>query len=472
MTRRLGTFWIKAMIGYGVVVLLLAGGMMLTTHRFDSIATGHVNRIRTEENQITYAERLRWSGEAIVSTGRGYLISGDSSFLTRLERARASFEHGIRALTEGASDDKTRQLVADVEDEARAFSEHQRVLVATMISDDVRALARRFDTELVPLQLKLGASLDRLIDYKETAIDHVYARVSAERVRLRHRVRALLGILVLASLAVAGYVANALGRSYRKEREALEVSRKALAARDEIMGVVAHDLRNPLSSIAMRAALLLEETDGAAIRKHAAGIERVTSRMEGLIKTMLDVATIESGHFTVDPASYTVESLCDAITEMFASLAAQKQIRLERVPVPANLAVHVDRDRVLQVLQNLVGNALKFTPPGGQIVIAAEPDGGMVKFRISDTGPGIASEHLSRLFERFWKNETAGKKGTGLGLFIAKGIVEAHGGRIWAEAGPTPGASFYFTLPMSAERAASPAPVASIPVSARALHRV
>ena len=109
------------------------------------------------------------------------------------------------------------------------------------------------------------------------------------------------------------------------------------------------------------------------------------------------------------------------------------------------------------MLSNLVGNALKFTPSGGRVTIAAEPHGTMVRFAVLDTGPGIASEHVPRIFDRFWKNETLGTRGTGLGLFIAKGIVEAHGGRIWVESRIGQGATFYFTLPI-AEPAASQIP--------------
>ncbi|HEY5947581.1 MAG TPA: histidine kinase dimerization/phospho-acceptor domain-containing protein, partial [Kofleriaceae bacterium] len=274
-----------AMVGYGVVVVLLAGGMILTTHRFDGVATIHVNRIRTEENQITFAERLRWTGEVIVATGRGYLIARDPAFLRSLEAAQVSFDRGIHELTQGASDARTNALVTEVEENAKAFRDRQEQLVASMRASDVPTLPRRFEAELVPLQRKLGASLDRLIDYKESAIDDVYRRVARERGRLRTSLNALLGVLVLASLGIAAYVATVLGRSYKQEQRALETSRRAVAARDEIMGVVAHDLRNPLSSISMRAALLREGAESATTKRHADGIEAVTQRMEALIKT-------------------------------------------------------------------------------------------------------------------------------------------------------------------------------------------
>jgi signal transduction histidine kinase len=436
-----------AMIGYGVVVLLLAGGMILTAYRFDGIATSHVNRIRTEENQITYAERLRWTGEAIVATGRGYLISADAAFLRSLEHAQENFDHGIHALTSEASETKTIVLVSEIAQDARAFRDRQDLLVASMQTTDVPTLARRFEAELVPLQRNLSASLDRLIDYKETAIDNVYARVAYERSKLLTYLHALLAVLVLASIAIAAYIARTLGRSYKQEQIALETSRKAVAARDEIMGIVAHDLRNPLSAILMRATLIGEGAQDPTTKRYANGIESVVQRMDALIKTMLDVATIESGHFTVKPEPCDAKNLIDTTVEMFGALAETKEITLDPEPVVPNTVVRADRDRVLQVLQNLVGNAIKFSPRGGRINLAVERERDGVRFRVADDGPGIPTENLASVFGRFWKRETAGTKGTGLGLFIAKGIVEAHGGRIWAENVPGHGAAFCFTLP-------------------------
>jgi signal transduction histidine kinase len=110
--------------------------------------------------------------------------------------------------------------------------------------------------------------------------------------------------------------------------------------------------------------------------------------------------------------------------------------------------IRADQERVLQVLSNLVGNALKFTPEGGLVTLSAERDATMVRFAVVDSGPGIPREDLARVFDRFWRKETPGKKGTGLGLFIAKGIIEAHGGRIWVESDTGRGASFYFTIPL------------------------
>jgi signal transduction histidine kinase len=152
----------------------------------------------------------------------------------------------------------------------------------------------------------------------------------------------------------------------------------------------------------------------------------------------------------VTPAPCGVEGLLREAVELFGSLSAAKQIelRLRGVSEPG-LTVQADRERMLQVFSNLLGNAIKFTPQGGQVVLSVERQGEVARFAVSDSGPGIASEHLPHVFDRFWKHEAAGTKGTGLGLFISKGIITEHGGRLWAESAPGQGATFYFTLPLT-----------------------
>jgi signal transduction histidine kinase len=178
--------------------------------------------------------------------------------------------------------------------------------------------------------------------------------------------------------------------------------------------------------------------------------------MESLIRTMLDVATIEAGKLTVSFGTCTAEVLLHETTEVLGPLAASRHVNLVLPPPEPHLTLRADQERVLQVLSNLVGNAVKFTPEGGRVTLSVERDGDMARFAVVDTGPGIPPEHLGQIFDRFWKAEASGQKGTGLGLFIAKGIVDAHGGRIWAESGATGGARFYFTLPLGeAERRAS-----------------
>ncbi|HVZ34204.1 MAG TPA: HAMP domain-containing sensor histidine kinase, partial [Polyangiaceae bacterium] len=159
-----------------------------------------------------------------------------------------------------------------------------------------------------------------------------------------------------------------------------------------------------------------------------------------------DLSTIESGHLSLNIRPIDVTGLLDEMMDIYQSLAEAKHIRLERSCCEANLQVQADRKRVTQVLSNLLGNAIKATPSEGSIGIAAERDSETVRFSVWDSGPGILQEHVPHIFDKRWKHESGGIQGTGLGLFIAKSIVEAHGGRIWNE-GAERGTIFRFTLP-------------------------
>ncbi len=441
----------RAMIGYVAVVVLLAVGMVFAIRRLDAVSAQQIAQVRSEEDEITAAERLRWSGELIVSAGRGYLITGDSEVLAKARQASAAFEASVRALGStprvgrGARD----RLVANVEDAAAKFASKQEQLIeARQSGQPPEWLAVRFERELLPLRRDLARALDQLVARKEATIDIAYDAATNARARLAMGLYDLLGVLVLLGLGVGWYSTTQLARSYRREAAAHEAARKALAARDELMGIVAHDLRNPLGAIAMKAALLRKGAESEATRIKAESIENVTMRMEYLIKDMLDVATMEAGEFTVSTARCDVDEVLHDTLEMFETLSSSKRIHLEHDVTEHGLVIEAERERLLQVLSNILGNALKFTPPGGHVTLSVERQGAMVRFAVLDTGPGISSLNAARIFERYWKDGAPGK-GTGLGLFIAKRIVEAHGGRIWVESELGHGSKFYFTIPLA-----------------------
>jgi signal transduction histidine kinase len=162
----------------------------------------------------------------------------------------------------------------------------------------------------------------------------------------------------------------------------------------------------------------------------------------------VEVVALEAGTRVLHLECVDTGALLRAAAEMYAGLAGEQEVALG-VDVPPEVPdLRADRARLLQVLSNLVGNALKFTPRGGAVRIGAEAAGELVRVWVSDTGPGIDPEHLPRLFERFWQARRGDRAGLGLGLSIAKAIVDAHGGRIWAESTPGSGSTFSFTLPL------------------------
>ncbi|MES1187708.1 MAG: PAS domain S-box protein [Myxococcales bacterium] len=223
---------------------------------------------------------------------------------------------------------------------------------------------------------------------------------------------------------------------------------RAVRARDEVLGIVAHDLRSPLNAIVLQSQILRRQKDAERPDQRAIeSIRGAATRMNALIQDLLDVARLEAGErlSTSQKPVDTASLLAEAVEQQHAALS-EKQISVEVKSEPSS--VWADRVRVLQVLDNLLGNALKFCR--SRISLGAARKDGQVRFWVADDGAGIAPEALSHVFDRFWQSARGDRRGAGLGLSIVKAIVEAHGGRVWAESQPGAGTQFYFTLPESA----------------------
>jgi signal transduction histidine kinase len=240
-----------------------------------------------------------------------------------------------------------------------------------------------------------------------------------------------------------------------------QASIHAAQLRDQVLGIVAHDLRNPLSAILMQASALQRPGPEPERRsqKPREVIHRAATRMNRLIQDLLDVARMEQGQLTLERGSLSAAELIVEAVDLQRSLAFSSSLEVE-LDVGRDLPeVWGDRDRLLQVFENLIGNAIKFTKPGGHLTIGAGSRGAEVVFWVADTGCGIAPEGLPHVFDRFWQATRVGRLGAGLGLPITKGIVEAHGGRVWVESTPGRGSTFFFSVPKAARAGDRPADV-------------
>jgi PAS domain S-box-containing protein len=230
-----------------------------------------------------------------------------------------------------------------------------------------------------------------------------------------------------------------------------EQSQTAIRLREEILAVVSHDLRNPLTIIRTGAAQLLAETRGAEPRvktpRIVERIGRAADRMIHMIRDLLDFSSIEAGQLRIEVATHTANELVTENVEMQQPIAAEKGVRLEKELEPSHLKVRCDRERIMQVLSNLVGNAIKFTGEGGSVVVRTRGDGDRVVFCVSDTGPGIAEKDRAHIFDRYWQATRRARESFGLGLAITKALIESHGGTIWIESTEGQGTTFFFTLP-------------------------
>lgn len=309
--------------------------------------------------------------------------------------------------------------------------------------DDAHFFERRVDPEDAPkfdevlAKLRTGEANDLRLEHRCKKQDGSVVWVHTGIHREIENGRALLrGVTI---------DINNVKAAEARERAAREQAEKAMTAYEEIMAIVSHELRNPLNAILLGAVTIdRDAARGAAV---VPTIIRSAERMARLLDDLVDLSSIRAGRLTVTPTEVSTHDLAREAIEGFASSASKKGITL-RLDEQGSVTLRCDPRRIAQVLSNIIGNALKFTPKGGTVVLAVTVNDLEAELTVKDTGPGIAPEDLTRVFERSWQARETAAQGSGLGLHIAKGIVDAHAGRIWVESTVGEGAVFHVALPV------------------------
>ncbi|MFP5387442.1 MAG: ATP-binding protein [Bacteriovoracia bacterium] len=263
-----------------------------------------------------------------------------------------------------------------------------------------------------------------------------------------------ISILRLLTYLTLGFLVANIVNSLSKTLLVLKDQKKQLQeekkARENILGIVSHDLRSPLSSILMSTDLLIRSIDkGKQSASHSHllfNIKDSSKRMNKLIEDLLDSVKIESGQFKLTKTKSEVSSILRAAIDESTKAASVKNIKLSLEAADPFQTIECDNSRIIQVLNNLIGNAIKFAPENSEVEVNALNSSEEICICIKDQGPGISEENLDKLFNRWQANETA-HKGTGLGLFISKQIIDAHQGRIWVTSKEGQGSVFCFSLP-------------------------
>ncbi|MGZ6419197.1 MAG: sensor histidine kinase, partial [Pseudobdellovibrio sp.] len=240
------------------------------------------------------------------------------------------------------------------------------------------------------------------------------------------------------------------------ERERIDtahdLAKTELVTRDQFLAVVSHDLKNPLSSISMSAGLMRSCLSSGAAKEELLKlleiIERSAAGMDRMISDLLDVERMSNSKLFLNIEKTNITELLQECSDLFAPVVSSKAFLMNVKPSSAPLFAQVDHDKILQVLSNLIGNCLKFCPKGSVITLSVRQQDQELELSVSDNGPGIPKEKMTKIFERFSQLQTKDRRGLGLGLFISKWIVEAHKGRIWVESEVGQGSTFKFTLPL------------------------
>ena len=249
------------------------------------------------------------------------------------------------------------------------------------------------------------------------------------------------------SLAWDGHAAWQREVRLRERAEALD------RAQQDLVAVVSHDLRNPLGAVLIGIQTLRRwpQLEPALLREHLDTLQRAAERASKLVHDLLDVASLDAGHLQLEPAPLDLGALLREAAELFRPLLAERKLTCETQVAEGLPEVLADRERLLQVFSNLLGNARKFGPEGSAISVAAWQEDGEARCCVADEGPGIAPQDLPHIFDRYFQGLHGPiAHGVGLGLAIVRGIVEAHGGRLWVESEEGRGSRFFFTLPLAA----------------------
>lgn len=345
------------------------------------------------------------------------------------ESLRQEREKTDRALAERQAAEEDSDLVV-----------HQARESADAVLTEARAKAdQRLDEDLPQVESRATLAEERLLE--DEALQE--ERASADEILRRERnenARVLSRLLPLEREKTDRFLLTERARSD-----------DALANRDNFLGLVSHDLRNLLGGIVLNAELLSarapDDDGGKQTLVATSRIQRYAARMNRLIGDLVDVASIDAGKLAMTPAAGDMAALIAEAVDTFQAGASAKGISLQAEMAERPLLAEFDHDRMLQVLANVLANAIKFTSEGGRIRVHAERAGDEVRVSIGDTGSGIPGNMLEAVFERFWQVGKNDRRGVGLGLFISRSIIENHGGRIWAESKPGAGSVFSFTLP-------------------------
>jgi len=428
-------------------------------------------------DDLTTASRSEVAAEAMIAAGRGYLLTREPALLERVRTGEADLDAALRALEPRAASPFERDLLAEVRSSAARYLELiERSFSDPTIGSDQRVVAELFTSRLLPARADLEARTRKLVAEKVRLQSEGRAALHQTARRAFGAVVALGGVGTLLAVTLAWIFTRRLDQLYLSERAAAMRERRAANATRDLVAAVAHDLRNPLGAIVMNVAQLMAETSDAKARKRAGAVDRIAHRMERFIGDLLDAATIEAGVFSVAKKKCSVVELVGQVVDDFREEAAEKQIAL-RWQIDEAPFLWADPIRLSQVLANLVGNAIKFTPSRGVVEVRVAATGALARFEVRDTGPGIAGADLLHLFDRYWKGRSTGQRGVGLGLYIAKGIVEGHGGEMSVHSVLGRGSSFVFTIPARTARPSpagepspppSPAAPAAAPVQQRA----
>ena len=406
--------------------------------------------------ELVLVEHLRFNAEEGVAAGRGFLLNGDQRSLEALYTARAHFAEILINLRKGVEVPVGHRMLDEVERSASAYAgEFDVAIERRKLEAHSKTSLPKIDEAIRPKRIDFRNRLENFVEFKRARLAQAHAASDLIVRRAEAALSVSLGIALCLGVGLSWVLTKKLGKLYDSERQALHRARVAIDQRDTLLSVVSHDLRNPLGTILMGTHLLKRTPATAAqavdVNKLASTIARSAGQMKRLVQDLLDVSSIEEGRLSIRRESVEVGAVLEKAREVFELLAAENSIVISIGPSEPELFALADPERILQVLSNLLGNALKFTKAGGTILLSATRERTRARVSVSDNGSGIRPEALTHIFDRYWQAQKDDRQGVGLGLFISKRIIEEHQGQMTVDSRCGVGTTMSFTLPLVRE---------------------
>jgi signal transduction histidine kinase len=394
-------------------------------------------------NDLVGAQDLLLAHQTAVSSLRGYLFTGESKFFQEFSSSMKEFASTLDSLVRTVNDPEDIPGLVELQQRQKEYAKATSAVAETYKAGTARDLVLKKFESITPKREQLEESLERFANLQQQTIRGGIRRSELATRKVLVELSLFSGVIGLLLMAYLYQLSRRLAMAYG----ALQ---RAVRDRDELVAVISHELKNPLTAILASTEFAEQRipkgADEVLLTKTIGTIRMSAQRMAKLVGDLLDVSRIEFGRFPITKELVDVGEILKEVVDLSVNQARSRSVSIE-CKLDKPFSVVCDKVRIAQVLSNLLDNAIKFTPPGGKVSVSAELEDGSVRFDVTDTGRGLASEQVPHVFDKYWQARASGRYSVGLGLPIAKGIVEAHGGKIWVESEVGKGSCFHFTLP-------------------------
>lgn len=440
-----GKFARKVGVGFAGTIVLAIVIVMVAVFALRSVILANDLEAFNHAQALFDVERLKTKAQQQVAIARGFMVTRDGLFTEDARLANEELHQVLQRITQRSITPEDRKALARLKatEKSHNLSLQRTYRKARDKSYPVHRTSKFFNEDTMPKFDAWERALAAYAKIKESQLENARQEARAAG----NRAIALILIIAAGALLLALTLGFVLTRTLTRLSEQVKL---AVRSREDVLAIVSHDLRNPLSAIMLSSSMLLKNPNmpEEARTKLTRSINNCGLQMKRLIEDLLDFVKVEFGRMRVTKKLEDAHALLSDIHSIFVPLTREKNLELSYTVAPSITSIECEKGRLAQVLSNLLGNAIKFTPTGGQIQLNLTTVGHENIFSVRDTGPGIPSEQVAHVFDRYWQQEGSPREGVGLGLAIAKGLVEAHGGRIWVLSEPGKGTTFFFSIPV------------------------